>query len=506
MAQSFTLSEIAQSVGGKIVNAESDTLSCTSFCFDSRKVEPGSLYIAYKGVAVDGHTFLEQAFGAGAVAAIVTDEAALSGQPGIVVADSRSALSRLSSFWYCHPSQSLACFGVTGTNGKTSVHWLMHHALRALDLGGVLIGTLGIHCDGQKYQTDAVTTPSAPLIHSALQQSLAQGAKSCSIEVSSHSVEQCRVTDIAFDVGLFLNLTPDHLDYHDSVEDYFEAKVTFFRLLAQQKREGRKAPLAVVNDDCPYAKRAGEVAHEEGLTCLTFGSSPLCDVTLASFSQNLGGSKLELIYQGESYEVESQLLGDFNGSNLAATFTALIAYGFSPSEVALHLGSLPIVPGRLERVPTRYGSVFVDYAHAPDALRSVLQTVRPLVENRLWVVFGCGGDRDPRRRSGMGQAANEAADCIVLTSDNPRSEEPDAIIDDIAQHCPKALHRDRQRRAAIAYALSKMEQGDVVIVAGRGHEVFQEIKGEMIPFSDMAVVREIVEEQGLAPGVQAPEV
>ncbi|MCB0353779.1 MAG: UDP-N-acetylmuramoyl-L-alanyl-D-glutamate--2,6-diaminopimelate ligase, partial [Bdellovibrionales bacterium] len=189
----------------------------------------------------------------------------------------------------------------------------------------------------------------------------------------------------------------------------------------------------------------------------------------------------------------------FNGSNLIATFAALVAYGFSPSQVASCLGALPVVPGRLERVPTRYGAVFVDYAHAPDALRSVLKTVRPLVQNRLWVVFGCGGDRDPRRRSGMGQAANDEADCIVLTSDNPRSEDPDAIVADIYQHCPKALHRDSRRREAIGYTLSQMEEGDVVIVAGRGHESFQEIKGEMIPFSDIAVVRELVAKQGLAP-------
>ncbi len=491
----ISLERIAADSGGALRGGGNPVPEISAVVDSGNRASPGSLFVAVKGTGADGHDFIDQAFERGAVAAVVTDEERLGSRPGIVVEDSRRALSRLADLCSGHPSRELLTFGITGTNGKTTVHWLLHHALIALGSPSVRIGSLGIGGPGlEEYSNKVVvpgsgdiilTTPGPLEIHAALRQAVDAGLTSCVLETSSHALDQCRVADVGYDVAVFTNLSPDHLNYHQGMEDYFEVKARLFRQLARLRDTGETSlGIAVINADCPFGRRMGDLARALDLPTVTFGTAPDSSVRIVKFRQAFPAGRLTLEYNEETVDITTSLVGDYNASNIAAAFAALVGAGFDPDQVGEVLSECPGVPGRLEPVDAGDVAVLVDYAHTGEGLHNVLKAVRSFVRRDLWVVFGCGGGKDPGKRRAMGEAAAAHADRIVLTSDNPRNEDPRAIIEDIlCSGCrPEFVELDRAR--AIRRTLDAARPGDVVVLAGKGHEDYQVIGDKTLPFSD----------------------
>jgi len=492
---SLTLAELTDLLGGTLLNSTDPGPVIRSVVSSGDHQQPESIFVAYKGVTADGHEYIDQAFANGAVAAVVTDASRLGERPGILAQDGQRALSRLCAAFAGDPSKELLTVGITGTNGKTTIHWLLYHALGRLGLPAIRIGSLGIAAEGRVERSGKVTTrnagrivlttPAACEIHESLCLALEQGVKACVLETSSHALDQRRVSDVWYDAAVFTNLTTDHLDYHHDMEAYFQTKVGLFRQLAAQRAEtGGERGGAVVNTDCPYGRRLIDIVREMGLPAVTFGEDRSAKVRIVAFDQGFEHSTLTLELEGERYEIGTNLIGDYNASNMAAAFAALISLELDPQEAAAALSEIPSVPGRLESVGTPDIAVLVDYAHTGDGLRNLLSALKGFVENELWVVFGCGGGKDPRKREGMGRAAKELADRIVLTSDNPKNEDPEKIIHDIlASGCePELIELDRGR--AIEQTLRKAQKGDVVVLVGKGHEDYQIIGNQTFYFSD----------------------
>ncbi len=455
---------------------------------------PLSLFVAYQGARVDGHDFIGQAFDNGAVAAVVTNPEKLAGRPGILVRDSLRAVSRLAAAFAGDPSKELVVIGITGTNGKTTVHWLLYHALARLGLPGIRLGSLGTSAHGLVESSGKVsirgsgdimmTTPGPEELHRALRQAVDAGLKSCVLETSSHALVQHRVSDVFYDAAIFTNLSPDHLNYHKDMENYFEAKVDLFRQMAQKGAGAKSRGGAIVNADDTWGVRLMAVVAEMGLPLITFGTASDATVRITEFRQQLPLGLLEIEWRGSRHSIATPLIGDYNASNIAAAFGALVALDFDPVDVTKALSDLPSVPGRLESVGTADIAVVVDYAHTGEGLRKVLGAVRSFTDNDLWVVFGCGGGKDPGKRVAMGEAAAEFADRIVLTSDNPRNEDPAAIVEDIlGSGCnPEFIELDRA--LAIEKTLKAARPGDLIVLAGKGHEDYQVIGQQTLPFSD----------------------
>ncbi len=450
--------------------------------------------MAYEGERVDGHDFISQAFDNGAVAAVVTNKEKLGMRPGILVTDTQRALSRLAAAFAGDPSKEMLVIGITGTNGKTTVHWLLYHALERLGMPGIRLGSLGISGHGLVERSGKVivpgsgeilmTTPGAQEIHNSLRHALDSGLTSCVLETSSHALVQHRVSDVWYDAAIFTNLSPDHLNYHEDMEDYFQAKVGLFRQMAEMRSVSDFHGGAVINADCPWGRRIATIVTELGLPLTTFGEGAGAGVRIAAFRQQFPISRLVLDFKGQNHEITTPLVGDYNASNIAAAFGALAALSFDPAEVARVLCDVPCVPGRLESVGNEHVTVLVDYAHTGEGLRKTLGALRPFAEKDLWVVFGCGGGKDPGKRVGMGEAAAEFADRIVLTSDNPRNEAPAAIVEDILSSGCRVEFVELDRALAIEKTLKGAGRGDVVVLAGKGHEDYQVIGQETLPFSD----------------------
>lgn len=452
-------------------------------------VRPGVVFVAIKGFSADGHAFVGAAFERGAVACVVEDPASLGGRPGIVVKSSRRALSRLAALFNGEPSKKMKVVGITGTNGKTTTNWIAYHVMNRLGKGALRIGTLGTELNGQDTIAGTLTSPDALSVHALLAHALAQGADSCVMEASSHALHQARVEDVEFDVAVFTNLTRDHLDYHGTFEAYFAAKRHLFELL-QGSSKGTKA--AVINVDDPYGAKLSEELAGLGLRDFTFGRSESAAVRIVELSETPSSMILGLSIRdvSESISIEAPFIGLHNAENVVGAFAACVALGFRPADVAQALRTVPQVPGRLERVGTGSKRVFVDYAHTPDALERVISAVRPSTTGKLWVVFGCGGDRDRGKRPQMARVAAAGADHVVVTSDNPRTEKPEAIIEDILSEGVQPTFVDSDRRSAITKALTEACANDTVLIAGKGHEDYQIIGKEKIYFSDQAVARE----------------
>ena len=489
------LGEVAALLGGEPAAGSDPALRLRGVVARGDRVRPGDLFVAVAGRAADGHDFLDQAFGHGAAAAVVTDPGRLAGRPGVVVADGRAALSRLAAAFAGEPSRRLLTVGVTGTNGKTTVHWLLAHALERLGPPTVRIGTLGVVAPGRfERGTRAaiagagqiqMTTPGPLEIHDILRQALAAGVEACVLETSSHALDQQRVADVWYDAAVFTNLSVDHLDYHGDLEAYFATKVRLFEQLARQRRAtGASSGGAAVNADDPWGRRLIGICGELGLPVVAFGAAADAAVRITGFAQGFTSSRLTVAVEGAEHTVDTVLLGDYNASNLAAAFAALVTLGLEPGAIAGALSGVPGVPGRLESVGTADVAVLVDYAHTGDGLRSVLSAVREFVPEKLWVVFGCGGGKDPRKRRAMGEAARDLADRIVLTSDNPRREDPAAIVADILASGCEPVFVELDRAVAIERTLCAAGKGDVVILAGKGHEDYQVIGDETRHFSD----------------------
>lgn len=473
----FPLSELAQAVRGQLAQQSEvviDHLTCSS-----KDVTPGSLFVAVRGSSHDGHAWLEDAFKKGAAAAVVEDGTALAGNPGIIVKDSRSALSRLAAYMTGEAARSLKLIGITGTNGKTTTNWLVCHALTMLGLNCARVGTLGMVCGDRSY--DSLTTPDPITLHKFLAESKECGARAAVLEVSSHGLDQRRVDDVPFQVGVFTNLTRDHLDYHGTIERYREAKMRLFDLV---RNSGHSRPTIVVNLDSEFgAGVRAEVAHTS-LRDLSFGSLPGAPIRIVAFTEESECSHLSLEFEGRNYTVRTPMVGRHNAENLTSAFAACIGVECDPAAVAEVLGRVPQVPGRLERVGVGPLRVFVDYAHTPDALERAILAIRPSNSGLLWVVFGCGGDRDTGKRPQMAAIARRLADKMVVTSDNPRTEVPLAIIEDILSEGANVDLVEVDRRAAIQKTIWMAKAGDTVLIAGKGHEDYQIIGTEKIHFSD----------------------
>jgi UDP-N-acetylmuramyl-tripeptide synthetase len=472
----------------------------TSVTSDSRAVLPGSLFVAVRGFSADGHRFIESAVCRGAIAVVCEElpDAAAEGCIYIRVADSRRALAEAARVFYCNASDRLQLIGVTGTNGKTTTAKLITSMLNANGVPAGYIGT-NLCMIGEEEITLERTTPEADLLHSLFARMLEAGCKAAVMEVSSHAMMLGRVYGLRFEAAVFTNLTMEHLDFHETMQEYAAAKQRLFDQLAP---EG----FAVVNTDDPWAsqilsrvdrtRRFCCSMHEqdEGAGC---GKSFRAELLQGSIEY----SDVRLHFPGTVVPMQVHLPGAYNVMNVleaAATGTGL---GLEPQSACSSLAAVSAVEGRMERVDaTGTGvNVFVDYAHTPDALLKALETLSGLKPpgSRLFVVFGCGGDRDKTKRPEMGRIASEIADLTVLTSDNPRSEDPEEILDEIERGIRGGSHiRICDRREAIGKALVVLSPGDILLVAGKGHEKYQEIKGHKEYFSDQEVIRTFLNTMG----------
>ena len=453
----------------------------TAVTDDSRSVVTGALFCAVQGTVVDGHRFVKDARRAGAAVAMVARRVDVD-LPQLVVADDRAAAAVVAATFHGRPAERLSLVGVTGTNGKSTTVALVRHLLNETGTVGAL-GTLGARDGtGTVLADEGLTTPGAIALHETLAALARTGCDRVVMETSSHALDQRRTFGLEFDAGVFTNLTHDHLDYHGDLTAYRRAKL---RLADQVKGTG----VLVVNADDP----AWSALARDDPRALTFGCGD-ARVRARDISMSPDGTTFTLDVPGTAgLQIRWPLLGGFNVANgLAAVATAL-GLGLSPETVVPRLETAPQVPGRLERLDAGDYVVLRDYAHTPDALRRALAAVRPLAAGRLLVVFGCGGDRDRRKRAPMGAIAVENADVAIVTSDNPRTEDPERIIDDVeAGMAGHAYHRIADRREAIYRAIALMGTGDVLLLAGKGHEDYQVLGTDKVPFDEPALVREAV--------------
>jgi UDP-N-acetylmuramoyl-L-alanyl-D-glutamate--2,6-diaminopimelate ligase len=455
---------------------------------DSRQVEPGACFACVVGADDDGHDHAPAARDAGAVALLVERPLGL-GITEAEVADVRRALGPAASTLHGHPSRAMRCLGVTGTNGKTTTTYLVEAIARAAGARAGMVGTTGARIDGEPVPL-AHTTPEATELQALLARMRDRGIDTVAMEVSSHALVQRRVDGIWFAAVAFTNLSHDHLDFHGSVAAYFEAKASLF--------DPSRAASAVVNVDDAYGVELALRVRELGLPLMTFGiNDEHADMTAESLRLDTDGSRFLLCDRRTDLrdDVHLGLLGQGNVSNALAAAALALTSGMSFQHVVAGLGAGIVVPGRLEPVSSGQPfTVLVDYAHTPAALESALSTARELAGGRrVVVVFGCGGDRDADKRPKMGRAAVEGADVVVVTSDNPRSEAPEAIAAAVvegARGAPVQPVVELDRRAAIRLALDEAAPGDVVVIAGKGHETGQTTAGRTIPFDDRVVARE----------------
>ncbi len=478
------------------VAGEAD-VDITSLAYDSGRVAPGALFFAVRGQRADGHEFAATAVERGASALVVERHLDLP-VPQVLVPDARKAMAPIAGRFWGDPTATLQVAGITGTNGKTTTAFLIRHVLESRGSQTGLLGTVKSIVGGVEEEVER-TTPEAIDLQRTFRRMLDAGDVACAMEVSSHALAQNRTDGVHFAVAVFTNLTQDHLDYHAGMEDYFEAKRGLFLPPGAQ----RLPDVAVVNVDDPYGARIAADLAEAGEPPLrTFSPSGAegADYRAIESSFDASGSRFRCVWPGGEVDVRTPLAGHFNVENALAAIAACDALGVSVDDAAASLADAGRAPGRFEPVEAGQPfAVLVDYAHTPDSLENVLSAARLLTRGKLLCVFGCGGDRDRDKRPKMGEIAARLADRCVVTSDNPRSEDPEAIIADILAGIPGYANghgRDDvtvepDRRAAIELALAQAEPGDTVVIAGKGHEQGQEFAGgRKIPFDDRTVAAE----------------
>ncbi len=449
---------------------------------DSRRVHPNSLFLAVRGAALDGHDYLDRAQQSGASAAMVED-ANRTTLPAIIVREGRKAAAMAASTAFGNPSRELRMIGITGTNGKSTTAGILRHLLdgaggRSASLGtlGVLLGTEGEVVPGGP----ELTTPGPVELQRILRDLVARGVKWVAMEVSSHSLDQRRIDGLEFDGAVVTNFTRDHLDYHLTMEAYFTAKAA---LIGYVKPSGY---VAVNADDAAWEKLPDTRRR------IRFGLKSNAEVRATDVTFSPGGSEWVVHYRDQSLPVSLPLIGDVNVHNALGAIAVGVTVGMPLEMLASKLSALPQVPGRLE-VVSQAPAVLRDYAHTPDALKRALAAIRPFVSGKLILVFGCGGDRDRGKRPQMGKVAEEGADVVIVTSDNPRTEDPERILDDIeAGMTPGSHERIEDRRRAIARALEQADSSDVVLLAGKGHETYQIRGTTKEPFDEKEIVRELL--------------
>lgn len=467
--------------------------------YDSRRAGEGMVFAALAGAVADGHDFVEQAAKAGALACVV-QRAVEVDVCQIVVEDSRRALALLANEFYGRPSREMTCVGITGTNGKTTVSYLLESILAQKGPVGV-IGTVDIRFAGKK-RPAPVTTPESVDLQALLREMRSAKVNQAVMELSSHALTQHRPDGVALDAAVFTNLSRDHLDYHGDIEAYFAAKKRLFTDILPASRDAGKRGLAVICLDDGRGEALAQAAAQKGLEVLTYGFAKEAMVRAEDAGLSLDGGACRVIWPGGSFRAQSKLVGRYNLLNLLAAAAVSLGLGFDEKTVAAGLSSLPGVPGRLEKVhgPSQGPAVFVDYAHTDDALRQMLATLKPLTKGQLICVFGAGGDRDRGKRPLMGRAVGQGADIAVLTSDNPRTEDPLTIIAMIepglqeagasgvkdlgACSGGKAYMVEPERSRAIALAVAAAGRDDVVVIAGKGHEDYQIVGRKKRHFDD----------------------
>ncbi|HKA24720.1 MAG TPA: UDP-N-acetylmuramoyl-L-alanyl-D-glutamate--2,6-diaminopimelate ligase [Candidatus Eisenbacteria bacterium] len=467
---------------------------------DSRRVRPGDWFFALAGQHQDGARFAFQALAAGA--GCVVTETGTGQKPEVRVQDVRRSMARAAARFYGDPSLALRTVGITGTNGKTTVSFLLRAVLEAHGWATGLLGTVGAFHPQGKVAT-GFTTPESVELQGLLAEMVERGATACVLEVSSHGLALERTYGLAFDVTAFTNLTHDHLDFHGTVERYLDAKLMLFD--GRNGAAGVKKTVAVIHAADPHAQRVIEAARRGGQRVVTFAIHGPADITAEKVSSAAKGSRFTVREGGERHEVTIRLPGLFNVENALCAWAIAGVLGVSASTRARSLAAVAGVPGRLESVDAGQPfAVYVDYAHTPDALERLLVAVRPLASGRVHVVFGAGGDRDRAKRPEMGEVASRLADRVVLTSDNPRSEDPLLILREIEAGLGAGGHAEVEiepdRRRAIERALAAAKAGDVVVLAGKGHETTQLSHGETVPFDDREEARAALRRLGFEEG------
>ncbi|HIE41576.1 MAG TPA: UDP-N-acetylmuramoyl-L-alanyl-D-glutamate--2,6-diaminopimelate ligase, partial [Candidatus Aenigmarchaeota archaeon] len=432
-----------------------------SLHYDSRKIKPGSLFVAVRGFHFDGHDYLAQALEAGATAAVVEEKDPAVKLPQIVVKDSRKAMAALASNFYKEQIDTLLLAGITGTNGKTSTAFLLQSVLNAAELPAGLIGTIAYEVGGKKIPAWNTTPEAVDTCH-LLHEMARSGSRAAVLEISSHALALNRADGLAFDVAVFTNLTRDHLDFHKTEKAYFEAKAHLFSLL---KKKGS----AVLNIDNLFGRK---LAHSISAKMVTYGFDAKADVRIQNWSGSLSGLQIELNTGAGKLSLNSKLIGAFNVFNITAAAAAGMALGLDLDRIKQGIEKLEAVPGRLQvHSLKRDVNAVIDYAHTPDALEKALQALREITPGRLIVLFGAGGDRDKGKRPLMGKAAEENADICIITTDNPRTENPQQIIGNIllgmADKSKQIVIVDR--REALQYAVQIAQSGDTILIAGKGH-------------------------------------
>jgi UDP-N-acetylmuramoyl-L-alanyl-D-glutamate--2,6-diaminopimelate ligase len=463
--------------------------------YDSRRVTPGMVFVAVPGQKTDGHDFISTAIDRGATAVICEKNGFVSQRATkIKVADAREALALAAAAYYQHPSKKLRVIGVTGTNGKTTVSFMVKQILEAAGVNCGLIGTVRYEI-GERVIPAQRTTPEALEIQQMMAQMLRADCQACVMEVSSHALEQKRVWGVEFDVGIFTNLTQDHLDYHGTMENYFAAKKKLFSTLEQ----GVKKPGVIINTDDAFGARLAKETSVEAQ--LTYGLNEAAKIRAAHVKLDKDATQMVIETPQEKFSCRLPLIGRHNVYNALAAVGAGLVLKVGPRPIETALNSMRPVPGRLESIALGQPfGVFVDYAHTDDALRNVLGTLREITTGRLLLVFGCGGNRDAGKRPKMGRVAAELADFTVITSDNPRRESPETIAAAIEEGF-RSVRRDGcrielDRKRAIDEIIRSAGPGDTVLLAGKGHETYQEFEDTVVPFDDRVHARETLETLG----------
>ena len=488
------LARLEQSLERYVRRGSSGTvadLDVLGIAYDSRRVERGDLFVALKGQKAAGADFAAEAIGKGAVA-VVADEPNVrqASAPWIEVTDARAAMAILAAEFFQHPSHAMSVVGVTGTNGKTTTAYLLRAIFHAAGKKCGLLGTV-TYAIGEQELPASRTTPEAPDVQRMFRQMAEAGCGACVMEVSSHALALRRVDETRFAAGVFTNLTRDHLDYHGDMESYFQAKRRLFEMLPAE------APSAINLDD-----PRGESLRKTVSRPVTYAIHKPADVTPGPLSFSLDGLEFDIRTPEGSLHVRSRLVGRPNVSNILAAVATATSLELPAAAVERGLAGLSGVPGRFEVITTDIHdiTVVIDYAHTDDALRNLLETARPLAPRRVITVFGCGGDRDRTKRPLMGAVAARLSDVVVITSDNPRSEDPGRIIEEVKRGMPSAADRDAtpsfaiaDRAEAIRFAIGKAQPGDLVLLAGKGHEKTQVIGSQELPFDEAAIARSALE-------------
>jgi UDP-N-acetylmuramoyl-L-alanyl-D-glutamate--2,6-diaminopimelate ligase len=492
----ITLSQLLESLSGEfpaasieralIASAAENQLPITSVTSDSREVNSGSIFVAIAGTQVDGHAYLREVAETGAAFLIGErpgSEFGLDESRYLAVPDARLALALLASELYGNPSREMLMIGVTGTSGKTTTAFLLESILKAAGRRVGLIGTVSFRIDGREIPSTH-TTPGPVELQKLLRRMRDEGCDAVAMEVSSHALKQHRAAGIAFDGALFTNLSAEHLDYHPDMEDYFHSKAILFSAQAERSRRWGKETKFAVHAGTEYGDRL-KMEFAPGSAAFSVAAKTKID------AQGIRGK-----FSG--IEIDSKLIGRFNAENIAGAVAIAKACGIAEASIRKGIAAVDKVPGRLEQVADPDGGriVLVDYAHKPDALEKVLEILRPMRASagKLFCVFGCGGDRDRKKRPVMGEIACRLADRVFLTSDNPRTEDPEAILDAIETGCAGRSNfvRVTDRKAAISQAIRESSKGDIVLIAGKGHEDYQILGTEKVHFDDREVAAEAI--------------